>query len=140
MWKIVLGLVVVVAILGWLLKQSYEANGALEIALTIQAAETEKAIAQIENLQTQHVLQIENYDLINKELQEDVVQHQQEVVRIRGLLESSQAAALREPERFGRIATFNLRRGLRGICRAGGGNKNDCEIEIPERVNTDAQP
>jgi hypothetical protein len=124
--------------LGKLYLWKVEELGALNVQYEHQRGETAKAIAQYEGAVALHEMQIEKYTLLNEERQKDEIRYQRDVARITGLLESTQAAALKEPERFGRIATYNFRRGLRQVCRSGGGSRDDCAIDIPKPAATDS--
>jgi len=109
-----------------------EEFGALEVQYEHQRQETVKAIALYDDALAQHKMQLDNYHMLNIERQNDEIQYKKELARIRGLLESTMAAALKEPKRFGRIATYNFRRSLRNVCRSGGGSADDCKIAIPK--------
>ena len=127
-------------IVGKLYTDKVEEFGALEVSYAQQQGEVEKAKVEIENLKVIHSVQIEKFDLLQTERLKDEVRYQQDIRRINKLRSSSAAAALKEPERFSRIATFNLRRGMRDVCRRGGGSPSDCKIEIPEPADATPNP
>lgn len=125
---------------GYLLKESYEKNGKLSIALEHQKAETVKAIQEIENIKAQHALQI---DLMNAHLskeREDNARYAKQIRSLQQTAKTSKAAALKEPERYGRIATYSGRRGMRNVCRASGGSPKTCKIKIPKSAKTVSSP
>jgi len=125
---------------GYLLKKSYEEIGELSIALEHQKAETVKAIQEIENIKAQHALQI---DLMNAHLnkeREDNVRYSKQIRTLEQTAKTSKAAALKEPERYGRISTYTNRRGMRNVCRISGGSPETCEIKIPKSAKTISSP
>ena len=109
-----------------------EELGALNVQYEQQRGETAKAIAQYNGAVAAHEIQIEKYNLLTAERLADDTQYRKEIARIQALADSTQRAALKEPERFGRIATFNLRRSMRAVCRSGGGSASICKIDIPK--------
>lgn len=117
-----------------------EEFGKLEVSYEVQRGETEKALAQIEGLKLQHTAQLEKFDLIQTERKKDEVRYAKDIKRINKMRSTSEAAALKEPERFGVIATYRLRRSLRGICSDSGGSRDDCKIEIPKSTKTKSSP
>lgn len=109
-----------------------EELGALEVQYEHQRGETAKAIAQIEGLKATHLEQIAKFDLLQEWKGQDNARYQKDLRRLQDQRKTTQEAAQKYPKRFGRIATFNLRRSLREFCRAGGGSATDCKIEIPK--------
>lgn len=120
------------AISGTLLKEAWEENAKIERQLEYQAEETRKANKEIENLKVLHAEQITKQRMLAEENQRDAVELRQRLKAVQELRSTTGRAALEEPERFGRIATFRLRRGLRDVCRSSGGTQADCKIEIPK--------
>lgn len=104
----------------------------LKVQYTAQQKETEKANQHIKDLNALHDLQRTRYADLEKERGKDAIRLQEEIRRINKVRETSEKAALKHPERFGNIATYNLRRGMRDVCRSGGGTPETCKIEIPK--------
>ena len=67
-------------------------------------------------------------DLLQKMGELDV-RYQQEIRRIERTRAASEKAILAAPERAGPVLTFRLRRGMRDVCRSGGGSEADCKTE-----------
>ena len=132
-------LVIAIVVLGALLASSVKLYlwkrdelTALEVKYVVQQKETEKANALVKSMEALHESQISRFTDLQKERTNDATRFQQEIRRINKARETSERAALQSPERFGRIATFNLLRGMRDVCRSGGGNPATCKIEIPK--------
>jgi len=117
---------------GKLYLMKVEEFGALEKQFEFQRGETKKAIAQIEGLKKEHAAQIEKFTLLQGERRKDAIRYEKDLARISALRKSTERAALKEPERFGSVATFRLRRGLRDVCRSGGGTPAECKILVPK--------
>jgi len=115
-----------------------EELGALEVQYERQRGETQKAIAQINGLKATHLEQIAKFDLLQEWKGSEDVRYQKEIRKLHEQKQTSDEAAQNYPKRFGRIATFNFRRGLRDVCRAGGGSAADCKIEIPKSTKANS--
>lgn len=119
---------------GVVIKDAWEDNAQLEQRLIDQRRETEQANALITDLKVQNALHNQELSQLETARAQERIDHAKQIQKIRQQLESSTRAALEEPARFGRIATYNLRRLMRSVCRSGGGTADDCRIEIPEPV------
>ncbi len=140
-------LAIVVAVLlaalaatGALLKNAYEDIGRVEALYDAQRDETKKAIAQTTALRVQHAVQIERYTVLQKDRADDVMRYQKDLRRVEALRKTTERAALKHPEKFGRVATIRFRRGLRDVCRSGGGSPADCKISVPKPSKAVAGP
>ena len=129
-------IVVLLALLagtGALLKNAYEDIGRVEALYDVQREETKRAVAQTTALKVQHAVQVERYTTLQKDRVDDSIRYQQDLRRVEALRKTTERAALKHPEKFGRVATIRFRRGLRDVCRAGGGSPADCKISVPKK-------
>lgn len=131
---IVLGILLLVAIgaatlAGHLYRAELIAHQATKDALAEQKAEVKEQKLQNAELQAQAKAQNETAQLLIQEMRDRDAQHQADLRRINAQRASAQAAILAHPERFGAIATFDLRRSMRDVCRSGAGDAATCHIE-----------
>jgi len=117
---------------GVLVKNAWETNAKLEEQIKDARAETAKANEVIGNLQITNAVNNLKLTHLEAERSEDRIRYETQISEIRSKLDSSARAALEEPERFGRIATYNNRRLMREVCRSSGGSEAACRIAIPE--------
>jgi len=106
-----------------------EAHATTRAALAEANAETKEQKRQNAEILEQSKAQIATAQMLIQEMRDRDVQHQTELRRIDRQRTTAQAAILAHPERFGRIATFDLRRSMRDVCRSGAGDAATCAIE-----------
>lgn len=133
---IIIGLVIALVIVGGaatVLGKLYvgaREDLAAQVILTEAAnRETQKQIA--ENLQIRADFRTEQAttkDLL-KQIGDIDVRHQKELRRIEKGRAAFEKAVTAAPERLGPVATALVRRGMRDICRSGGGSEDDCKTE-----------
>jgi len=133
-------LTLLLSISGYLLKQSYEEVGELKIKVEIQRAETEKAIAEINSIKEQHKLQLQLSATHLENERKDNARFTKQIRELQNTASTSKAAAIKEPERYGAVATYSDRRGMRGACRASGGSPKTCAITIPKSAKAKSRP
>tara|TARA_R110000751_G_scaffold85455_4_gene170590 strand:- start:426 stop:890 length:465 start_codon:yes stop_codon:yes gene_type:complete len=111
-----------------------------EVELVMQRAETEKAITEIRSIKAQHIVQnqVAALHLDKQRILNDGFRRK--IKKIENSAETSKAAAVKEPARYGRIATYTDRRMYREICRASGGSPTDCKISIPKPAKAPKRP
>ena len=134
---VILGILLVVALAalaasGALLKAAWQDVAELEAKYAQQRAETQKTIDQMNTLKLEHQKQIHAMDNQLKDRNREMVALRKQSNAIRSTSSSLQKALQREPVRAGRAATYLYLRGMRDICRAGGGTAADCKISIPK--------
>ena len=135
---VIVVLVALLGVTGALLKSAWEDVGKLEIALELQQEETRKANETITSLKVESAeMAIRNEQLTGR-LADTEVKYARQIQDIRNTLTSTIAAAEREPNRYGRAATYLFRRSLRSVCRASGGTTEACRIVIPESPKADS--
>lgn len=132
-----LGIVIVLmglalGLIGKLYTDKIEEVGTLNTKYEEQRGKTKKALAQIEGLELQHDAQVEKFEVLQDWKGAEDVRYQKQIRRLQERQKTSDAAAKKYPERYGRIATFNIRRWMRDVCRSGGGSRDDCKIEVPK--------
>jgi len=125
-------LIAALGVLGKLYTAKLEEFGRLEATYEVQRGETKKALAIADGLRLQHVAQVEKFKVLQDWKGAEDVRYRKQIRRLEERRDTSVEAAAKFPERFSRIATYNLRRGMRDVCRAGGGSPADCKIEIPK--------
>ena len=131
-WIIVAVLCAALAGSGALIKASWQKEAELQSSLTAQRKETERANATIQDLKVQSAFNNQRAERLAQERNKERADYAKQMQRLREKRDSSERAAVEHPARFGRIATFNLRRLMRGVCRAGGGSKEACHIDVPK--------
>ena len=111
-----------------------------EVELAMQRSETEKAIAEIRNIKAQHIVQnqVAALHLDNQRIISDG--YRKRVSDLQATAKTSKAAAIKDPERYGRIATYTDRRMYREVCRTSGGSKADCKISVPKSTKAPKRP
>ena len=134
---VILGILLVVALAalaasGALLKAAWQDVAELEAKYAQQQAETQKAIKQISDLKMEHQQQIHAMDNQLKDRNREMVALRKQSNAIRSTTTTLQKALEKEPVRAGRAATYLYLRGMRDICRAGGGTAADCKIKLPK--------
>jgi hypothetical protein len=134
---VILGILLVVALAalaasGALLKSAWQDVAELEAKYAQQQAETQKAIKQISDLKLEHQQQIHTMDNQLKDRNREMVALRKQSNAIRSTTTTLQKALEKEPVRAGRAATYLYLRGMRDICRAGGGTAKDCKIKLPK--------
>ena len=132
---VVLGILLVVALAalaasGALLKSAWQDVAELKAKYAQQQAETQKAIQQISDLKLEHQQQIHAMDNQLKDRNREMVALRKQSNAIRSTTDRLQKALEKEPVRAGRAATYLYLRGMRDICRAGGGSPADCKIKL----------
>ena len=125
---------------GALLKNAYEDTGRVEALYDAQREETKRAVAQTTVLRVQHAVQAERYTALQRDRADDSIRYQRDLRRVESLRKTTERAALKHPEKFGRVATIRFRRGLRDVCRAGGGSPAACKISVPKPPKAAAGP
>lgn len=123
------GLLVLLAVAGWQIKGLFQENGKLELAVEFQVAETLKQVTLTTQFRLDVAREQAALGILLDERRKDGIRYERDLVRIAEQRKSSARAAAKFPDRFGAIATFGLRRGMREACRASGGTKQACAIE-----------
>ena len=123
-------LVTLLAGAGWLLKQSYERNGALEIALQAQQAEMRKVEQQMAKLGAESAANARESEMLSMQMQDLEISKDREINALRNKIQSTVAAAAREPAQYGRVSTNLLRRGMRRACKATDGDGGACKVDL----------
>ena len=118
--------------MGWLYTEKLEEFGKLEARYETQRGKTKMAIAQLEGVKAVHLEQIEKFGVLQDWKGAEDVRYQKQIRRLQEKQRTSDDAARKHPERYGRIATFNIRRWMRDVCRSGGGSPGTCKIKIPK--------
>lgn len=134
---VILGILLVVTLAalaasGALLKAAWQDVAELEAKYAQQQAETQKAIKQISDLKLEHQQQIHAMDNQLKDRNREMVALRKQSNAIRNTSNSLQQALAQEPVRAGRASTYLYLRGMRDICRSGGGTAKDCKIKLPK--------
>ena len=134
---VILGILLVVALAalaasGALLKAAWQDVAELEAKYAQQRAETQKTIDQMNTMKLEHQKQIHAMDNQLKDRNREMVALRKQSNAIRSTSSSLQKALEREPVRAGRAATYLYLRGMREICRNGGGTAADCKIKLPK--------
>ena len=134
---VILGILLVVALAalaasGALLKSAWQDVAELEAKYAQQQAETQKAIKQISDLKLEHQQQIHAMDNQLKDRNREMVALRKQSNAIRSTSTTLQKALEKEPVRAGRATTYLYLRGMRDICRSGGGTAQDCKIKLPK--------
>lgn len=138
---VILGILLVVTLAalaasGALLKAAWQDVAELEAQYAQQRVETQKTIDQMNTLKLEHQQQIHSMDNQLKDRNREMVALRKQSNAIRSTTTTLQKALEREPVRAGRAATYLYLRGMRDICRAGGGTAADCKISIPKSPKT----
>ena len=134
---VILGILLVVALAalaasGALLKSAWQDVAELEAKYAQQQAETQKAIKQISDLKLEHQQQIHAMDNQLKDRNREMAALRKQSNAIRSTSTTLQKALEKEPVRAGRATTYLYLRGMRDICRSGGGTAQDCKIKLPK--------
>tara|TARA_R100001198_G_scaffold11969_1_gene5106 strand:+ start:370 stop:873 length:504 start_codon:yes stop_codon:yes gene_type:complete len=134
---VILGILLVVALAalaasGALLKSAWQDVAELEAKYAQQQAETQKAIKQISDLKMEHQRQMHAMDNQLKDRNREMAALRKQSNAIRSTSTTLQKALAENPVRAGRATTYLWARGLRDICRAGGGSASDCKIHLPK--------
>lgn len=134
---VILGILLVVALAalaasGALLKSAWQDVAELEAKYAQQQAETQKAIKQISELKLEHQQQIHAMDNQLKDRNREMAALRKQSNAIRSTSTTLQKALEKEPVRAGLATTYLWARGLREICRHGGGTAQDCKIKLPK--------
>ena len=132
---VILGILLVVTLAalaasGALLKAAWQDVAELEAQYAQQRAETQKTIDQMNTLKLEHQQQIHSMDNQLKDRNREMVALRKQSNAIRSTTTTLQKALEREPVRAGRATTYLYARGLREICRNGGGTAADCKIKL----------
>jgi len=109
-----------------------------QVKLDDANAETIKQKLQNTLLKLEAAKAIGQITVMAEERKNDAIRYQTELNRINSRLVSSKKAATEHPERYGAIATFRIRRGMRDICRSGEGSPDTCKIKSvrPAKAST----
>jgi len=134
---VILGILLVIALTalaasGALLKAAWQDVAELEAKYAQQQAETQKTIKQISDLKLKHQQQIHAMDNQLKDRNREMVALRKQSNAIRSTSSTLQKALAEEPVRAGRATTYLWARGMREICRSGGGTAADCKIKLPK--------
>ena len=112
-----------------------------EVEIVMQRSETEKAITEIKSIKAQHIVQnqVAALHLDKQRILSDGFR--KKIKKLEDTAETSKAAAIKEPARYGRIATYTDRRLFREVCRASGGSTKTCRIaSVPKIAKTAKRP
>ncbi len=96
--------------------------------MQIQINEVNKQIAQNLELRNDFNRQAADLSEMGATLTKERAEHERKQANLQRTLTTTQAAATRDPERFGRAFSILLRRDARNICRASGGDERTCKI------------
>ena len=134
---VILGILLVIALSalaasGAMLKSAWQDVAEAEAKYAQQQAETQKAIKQITDMKIEHQKQIHAMDNQLKDNNRQMVELRKQSNAIRNTSNTLQKALEKEPVRAGRATTYLWLRGLREICRSGGGSIRDCKIFLPK--------
>ena len=134
---VILGILLVIALAalaasGALLKSAWQDVAELEAKYAQQQAETQKAIQQISDMKMEHQRQMHAMDNQLKDRNREMATLRKQSNAIRSTSTTLQKALAENPVRAGRATTYLWARGLRDICRAGGGSPSDCKIHLPK--------
>ena len=138
---VILGILLVIALSalaasGAMLKSAWQDVAEAEAKYAQQQAETQKAIKQITDMKIEHQKQIHAMDNQLKDNNRQMVELRKQSNAIRETSSSLQKSLAKKPHRTGRVASYLLARGMREICRSGGGTKTDCKIVLPKSPKT----
>ena len=112
----------------------------MQVELVLQKKQTEIAIADIKHIKALHQAQNETASLLLNNQRILANEYRKRIQDIQRTVSTNKAAAIKEPARFGRIATYTDRRVSRDVCRASGGSQADCKIDIPKSTNPPKRP
>ena len=134
---VILGILLVIALSalaasGAMLKSAWQDVAEAEAKYAQQQAETQKAIKQITDMKIEHQKQIHAMDNQLKDNNRQMVELRKQSNAIRNTSNTLQKALEKEPVRAGRATTYLYLRGMRDICRSGGGTAQDCKIKLPK--------
>ena len=121
---------------GMLLKTAWQDVAEANQLYVAQQNETKKAIAEINAVRFEHMQQINSMQINLKEQNRMIVDLRKQSNAIRETSSSLQKSLAKKPHRTGRVASYLLARGMREICRSGGGTKTDCKIVLPKSPKT----
>ena len=121
---------------GMLLKTAWQDVAEAKQLYAAQQNETKKAIAEINAVRFEHMQQINSMQNNLKEQNRMIVDLRKQSNAIRETSSSLQKSLAKKPVRTGRVASYLLARGMREICRSGGGTKADCKIVLPKSTKT----
>ena len=121
---------------GMLLKTAWQDVAEANQLYAAQQNETKKAIAEINAVRFEHMQQINSMQNNLKEQNRMIVDLRKQSNAIRETSSSLQKSLAKKPHRTGRVASYLLARGMREICRSGGGTKTDCKIVLPKSPKT----
>lgn len=113
---------------GWYITELLEQRGALTQKINEANLETIRQKNITERLRIEVAKEQTALRGMSEGRTADNVRHQKEITRLNSRIESSRKAAVKFPERYGAIATFRLRRGMRDVCRSGKGGTGTCKI------------
>jgi hypothetical protein len=122
----------IVLVLGILLKSAYEDLGSIEARYEAQRQETIEANRTIDRLQLDHERQLHALKLRETESKHEAARLRKETRNIREKSSGLERAIKEQPGRAGRVTSYLVRRGMREVCRASGGDKDQCRVEIPQ--------
>ena len=111
-----------------LLKSSWETNAKLEVQYQSQQDETKKAIAQTTRLRLDHQQQVHEMDTQLKDSRRDTAELSKASKRIQATSDTLAKALNKKPDQASRVAGILYARGMREICRSGGGTAADCKL------------
>ena len=128
-----LGVLLAVSVL-WGSGATYYVKTLLEDRAEVQAAlkqandETTKQISINAELRADVAAEQRALSVLNQERTKDEIRFQKEIAKINAQRTRAGNLARQHPERYGVAATYGLLRGMRDVCRRGGGTKADCKI------------
>jgi|TARA_Y100000310_G_scaffold195873_1_gene195885 hypothetical protein len=114
---------------GWYITELLEQKGALVQKVNEANRETDRQKNITANLRVEIAREQTALISMGLERSKDNARLQKEINRLASRLKSSRDASVKHPERYGAIATFRLRRGMRSVCRSGKGGAELCKIE-----------
>lgn len=134
--KILLGVMAALAfgliVTGTMLKAAWQDVSELETKYDQQRSETQKVIADLNNVKLEHMRQITEAAAVARARSRDNAQLRRQTQDLRQTQDSLSAALEREPARTERVANYLFARGMRDVCRASGGSQADCKISLPK--------
>jgi len=129
----ILGVLLAVSVL-WGSGATYYAKSLLEDRATVQAAlkeangETNEQIKINGELRADVKAEQRALSVLGKERTDERIRYEKRISKINAQRGRAAKLAIKEPKRYGVAATYGLLRGMRDVCRRGGGTKADCKI------------